>query len=49
MTLERSIGPDRMMRRLSGRGIEFGAFDYLMKPCELDELLAKIRKAVGRL
>jgi DNA-binding response OmpR family regulator len=27
-------------------GLEYGAFDYLMKPCELDELLAKIRQAV---
>jgi DNA-binding NtrC family response regulator len=26
-------------------GIEFGAYDYLTKPCELDELLAKIREA----
>lgn len=26
-------------------GVEFGAFDYLMKPCELEELLAKIREA----
>ncbi|MBE9572383.1 MAG: response regulator [Proteobacteria bacterium] len=26
-------------------GIEFGAFDYLTKPCELEELLAKIREA----
>ena len=26
-------------------GIEFGAFDYLTEPCELKELLAKIREA----
>jgi DNA-binding response OmpR family regulator len=26
-------------------GIELGAFDYLTKPCELDDLLAKIREA----
>lgn len=26
-------------------GIALGAFDYLTKPCELDELLAKIRAA----
>ena len=26
-------------------GIEFGAFDYLTKPCELEELLSKIREA----
>ena len=25
-------------------GIEFGAFDYLTKPCELDDLLTKIRE-----
>ena len=27
-------------------GIEFGAFDYLTKPCELEELVEKIREAV---
>jgi len=32
--------------RAAREGIEYGAFDYLMKPCELDELLAKIRQAV---
>ena len=26
-------------------GIECGAFDYLTKPCEFEDLLAKIRKA----
>lgn len=25
-------------------GIEFGAFDYLTKPCELEELVEKIRE-----
>lgn len=29
-------------------GIAIGAFDYLMKPCEFDELLKKIREAYGR-
>jgi len=27
-------------------GIQCGAFDYLTKPCELEELLEKIREAV---
>ena len=27
------------------QGIELGAFDYLTKPCELDELLEKIKAA----
>ena len=27
------------------QGIEFGAFDYLTKPCEFEELLAKIKMA----
>ena len=27
-------------------GMEFGAFDYLTKPCDFGELLTKIRKAV---
>jgi DNA-binding response OmpR family regulator len=26
-------------------GIKFGAFDYLTKPCDLEELLAKVRAA----
>ena len=29
-------------------GIELGAFDYLTKPCELEELIQKIREAVGQ-
>jgi DNA-binding NtrC family response regulator len=29
-------------------GIEFGAFDYLTKPCDLLELVEKIRKACGK-
>jgi DNA-binding NtrC family response regulator len=32
--------------RAARHGMERGAFDYLMKPCELDELLVKIRQAV---
>jgi DNA-binding NtrC family response regulator len=29
-------------------GIEYGAFDYLSKPCELEELVDKIRAAAGK-
>ena len=29
-------------------GMAHGAFDYLLKPCELDDLLAKVNQAVGR-
>jgi DNA-binding NtrC family response regulator len=29
-------------------GIEYGAFDYLSKPCELEELVEKIRAAAGK-
>ena len=28
-------------------GIEGGAFDYLTKPCELEELIEKIKEAMG--
>lgn len=31
--------------RAAREGISFGAFDYLTKPCELDDLEAKIREA----
>ena len=33
--------------RAAREGIEQGAFDYLTKPCELDELIDKIREAVS--
>jgi len=29
------------------RGMKEGAFDYLMKPVDIDELIEKIRKAAG--
>jgi DNA-binding NtrC family response regulator len=29
-------------------GLECGAFDYLTKPCELEELLEKIREAIKK-
>jgi len=29
-------------------GLEYGAFDYLTKPCELEELLEKIHQAVKK-
>jgi DNA-binding NtrC family response regulator len=29
-------------------GVKFGAFDYLLKPCDLEALLAKIHQAVAR-
>jgi DNA-binding response OmpR family regulator len=33
-------------QRAARAGIEHGAFDYLTKPCEFQDLLAKIREAV---
>ena len=29
-------------------GMKLGAFDYLMKPCDIDELVAKVYEAVAR-
>ncbi|WP_319542426.1 response regulator [uncultured Pseudodesulfovibrio sp.] len=29
-------------------GMAHGAFDYMLKPCDLDDLLNKIRQAVGQ-
>ena len=34
--------------RAAREGIEQGAFDYLSKPCELQELVEKIREAVSK-
>lgn len=28
-------------------GMKYGAFDYLSKPCDFQELIQKVRKAVG--
>lgn len=47
------MDPDMPVIMLTGHGsetaaregIEFGAFDYLTKPCDLDELIAKINQA----
>ena len=49
----KKMDPNMMVIMLTGHGsekaaregIEFGAFDYLTKPCELEELFAKIREA----
>jgi DNA-binding NtrC family response regulator len=29
-------------------GMKLGAFDYLMKPCEIDQLVAKVREAAAK-
>ncbi|GAB7022374.1 response regulator [Salidesulfovibrio brasiliensis] len=29
-------------------GLRYGAYDYLLKPCDLDELMAKIREAAKK-
>jgi DNA-binding NtrC family response regulator len=29
-------------------GMKLGAFDYLMKPCDIDELISKVREAVTK-
>lgn len=48
--------PDLPVLMLTGHGSELaakqgvaaGAFDYMTKPCELEDLVAKIRQAVGQ-
>jgi len=34
--------------RAAREGLALGAFDYLLKPCELDDLLVKIRQAAAQ-
>lgn len=34
--------------RAAKEGIEYGAFDYLTKPCELEDLVEKFREAIDR-
>ncbi|MEJ2164002.1 MAG: response regulator [Desulfobacterales bacterium] len=29
-------------------GMKLGAFDYLMKPCDMEQLLGKVREATGK-
>jgi len=49
----KKMDPDLAVIMLTGHGseeaakdgIKFGAFDYLTKPCDIKELLAKIREA----
>ncbi|MBE9530207.1 MAG: response regulator [Proteobacteria bacterium] len=49
----KKMDPDLAVIMLTGHGseeaakngIKFGAFDYLTKPCDLEDLLAKIREA----
>jgi len=49
----KKMDPELMVIMLTGhgsetaakQGIEFGAFDYLSKPCELQDLLTKIQEA----
>ena len=52
----KKMDPDLAVIILTGHGSERaardglaqGAFDYLTKPCDLEDLLAKIREAAGR-
>jgi len=52
----RKMVPDLPVNMLTGHGSEqaaneglaHGAFDYLLKPCDLDELIAKINEAVNQ-
>jgi len=33
---------------LTGHGMKLGAFDYLMKPCEIEQLMAKVQEAAKK-
>ena len=52
----RKMAPELVVIMLTGHGsaeaahegIQQGAFDYLTKPCELDELILKINQAYNR-
>ncbi len=51
----KKMDPDMPVFMLTGHGsekaakegVEYGAFDYLLKPCDLEELLEKIHQAVN--
>ncbi|MGW8324373.1 MAG: response regulator, partial [Desulfobacterales bacterium] len=51
----KKIAPDLPIIMLTGHGseeaardgIRFGAFDYLTKPCDFDELIMKIQEVVS--
>jgi DNA-binding response OmpR family regulator len=53
LKLFKKIVPDLTVIMLTGHGseaaardgIKFGAFDYLTKPCDFEELIAKIKEA----
>jgi len=53
LKLFKKIVPDLPVIMLTGHGseaaardgIKFGAFDYLTKPCDFEELIAKIKEA----
>lgn len=52
----KSMAPEMEVIMLTGhgsakackQGLELGAFDYLMKPCQLDELVDKIQEAFNK-
>lgn len=52
----KKMAPDMPVIMLTGHGsgkaakdgMTYGAFDYLLKPCDLEELLGKIHQAVNR-
>ncbi|QJB56717.1 response regulator [Pseudodesulfovibrio sp. zrk46] len=56
LTIFKKMVPEMPVIMLTGHGSEQaaseglaqGAFDYLLKPCDLDELIAKIQEAVDQ-
>lgn len=56
LKIVRHMVPEMRVIMLTGHGgeaeareaIKLGAFDYLLKPCDFEDLVSRVRKAAGR-